>query len=232
MKLNEAREAINTHVKDLIERCPHCGAKAHIEALWNDCHKLQNNDVEFYVVFRCKPCRKLILKTFYLRQNPYNSIEDLEIKGWDEMFPTSLDDQLSKEEKEFIPSEILLDYQEALKCKAIAAHRAGCAMFRRSLQGALVKLGADPKLDLIQQIESLVNLPKDIKDWAHQIRIFGNWGAHPDKDSLKDVDSSDAAEAHDFISKFLLYMFIMPEKVKLSREKRDKKANSGSTGKC
>lgn len=232
MKLKEAREAINTHVKDLIEMCPHCGAKAHIEALWNECHKLQNNDVEFYVVFRCKPCRKLILKTFCLEQNPYSDDENLEIKGWDEMFPVSLDDQLHKEEKEFIPSEILLDYQEALKCKTIAANRAGCAMFRRSLQGALVKLGADSKLELIKQIESLGNLPKDIKDWAHQIRIFGNWGAHPDKDNLKDVDSSDVAEAHDFASKFLLYMFIMPEKVKLSREKRDMKANSGGAGKA
>jgi hypothetical protein len=105
-------------------------------------------------------------------------------------------------------------------------------MFRRSLQGALVKLGADSRLDLIKQIESLDNLPKDIKDWAHQIRIFGNWGAHPDKDNLKDIDSSDVAEAHDFTSKFLLYMFIMPEKVKLSREKREKKANSGTTGKA
>jgi hypothetical protein len=228
MKLKEAREAINTHVKDLIELCPHCGAKAHIEALWNECHKLRNGDVEFYVIFRCKPCRQLILKTFALEQNRYTNDEQLAIKGWDEMFPVSLDDQLNKEEKEFIPSDILVDYQEALKCKAIAANRAGCAMFRRSLQGALVNLGADVKLDLIKQIDSLENLPKDIKDWAHQIRIFGNWGAHPDKDNLKDVDSNDLAEAHDFMSKFLLYMFIMPEKVKLSREKREKKASGGA----
>ena len=232
MNLKEAREAINTHVKDLIELCPHCGAKSHIEALWNESHKLRNGDVEFYVVFRCKPCRKLLLKTFFLRQNPYNrGDEDLEVKGWDEMFPTSLDDQLNKEEKEFIPTEILLDYQEALKCKAIAANRASCAMFRRSLQSALVKLGADAKLDLVKQIESLENLPKDIKDWTHQIRIFGNWGAHPDKDNLKDVDSNDVTETHDFTSKFLLYMFIMPEKVRLSREKREKKANSSSAEK-
>ncbi len=47
-------------------------------------------------------------------------------------------------------------------------------MFRRALQNSLLILGADHKLDLIKQIESLGNLPSDIKDWTHQIRIFGN----------------------------------------------------------
>jgi hypothetical protein len=143
----------------------------------------------------------------------------------------SLDDQLRPEEKQSIPDEVLVDYQEALKCKAAGADRAGCAMFRRTLQTALLKLGADPTVDLIRQISSLESLPADIKDWAHQIRIFGNWGAHPDKDNLKEVDSDDVSEAHDFTSKFLLYTFIMPEKVKVSREKRDKKAKSGEEGK-
>ena len=96
-------------------------------------------------------------------------------------------------------------------------------MFRRALQSALVILGSNHDLDLINQINSLDSLPPDIKDWAHQIRIFGNWGAHPDKDNLKEVDADDVAEVHDFISKFFTYMFIMPEKVKLSRAKRDAK---------
>lgn len=230
MNLKEARDGVNTHVKDLIELCPHCGARSHIEALWNDCHKLNNGDVEFYVVFRCKPCRKLLLKTFYLKQNPYSEQENLSMKGWDEMFPMSLDDQLAKDEKEFVPEEIRKDYEEALRCKSISASRASCAMFRRALQRALIQKGADPKLDLIKQIESLDTLPKDVKDWAHQIRIFGNWGAHPDKDNLNDVGIQDVTEVHDFISKFLLYIFIMPEKVKLSRERREKGSKTGASG--
>jgi hypothetical protein len=232
MNLKEARELVKTHATDLVQVCPHCGAKAHIQSLWNDSHKFKNKDVEFYIVFRCKPCEKLILRTFLLKQNRYRDEEDLELDGWQGTFPMSLDNQLGPEEKEFIPTDILLDYQEALKCKAIGANRAGCAMFRRGLQGALVKLGADPTVDLIRQISSLETLPSDIKDWAHQIRIFGNWGAHPDKDNLKEVAPDDVAEAHDFTSKFLLYTFIMPEKVKLSREKRDKKVKSGDSAKA
>lgn len=223
MDIKQAHSLIDTHVKDLIDLCPHCGAKVHIEKQWNDYHSFDNGDKEFYVIFRCKPCKKLLLKTFIFRQNPYTDKENLEGKGWDEKFPVSFDDELSKQEKEYIPDQVLSDYQEALKCKSIGANRASCSMFRRSLQSAIVMFGADHKLDLIKQIDSLESLPIDIKDWAHQIRIFGNWGAHPDKDNLKEVDFNDVTEVHDFISKFFIYMFIMPEKVKLSRAKRDEK---------
>jgi hypothetical protein len=147
------------------------------------------------------------------------------MKGWKDIFPISLDDHLSEEEKTFVSSEILDDYNEALKCKSIGANRASCAMFRRALQNSLVALGADPKLDLVKQINSLPSLPADVKDWAHHIRILGNWGAHPDADNLKSIDANDVLETHDFISKFISYMFIMPAKVKLAREKREKRLN-------
>ncbi len=226
MKIEGAKKAVNDHVVDLIDVCPHCGAKVHIVQLWNDFHQFRNGDIEFYVAFRCKPCGKLLVKTCRFRQNEYSKEQNLSFKGWDEKFPLSLDDDLTDEEKEHIPKEIAIDYQEALKCMSFGANRAGCSMFRRALQSSLLALGADHKLDLIKQIESLNNLPGDIKDWAHQIRIFGNWGAHPDKDNLKEVSEDDVKETHDFISKFLLYMFIMPEKVKLSRTKRENKLNN------
>jgi len=228
MDIKHAQSLIDEQVIDMIDLCPHCGEKVHIEKLWNDYHSFRNRDVEFYIIFRCKPCKKLILKTYLFEQNPYSDGVNLEAKGWAEKFPVSLDDKLNKHEKEYIPTEVLSDYQEALKCKSIGANRASSSMFRRSLQNSLVLIGANHKLDLIKQIDSLERLPNDIKDWAHQIRIFGNWGAHPDKDNLKEVDVDDVSEVHDFISKFFIYIFIMPEKVKLSRAKRDKKMKKKS----
>lgn len=231
MILAAAKKGLETHIIDMIDICPHCGAKAHIEKQWSDSHYLANRDVEFYVVFKCKPCTRLILKTFNLRQNPYSKNEDLEMKGWKDKFPLIIDDALSSEEAAIIPAEVQADYQEALKCKGIGAHRAACAMFRRSLQSALVVLGSNPKDDLIKQTNSLGSLPEDIKDWAHQIRIFGNWGAHPDKDQLKNVEDADSEEVHDFISKFFMYTFVMPEKVKISRARRERKLDGDGAGK-
>lgn len=223
MDLNSAQNLIEQYVKDLIDTCPHCGAKVHIEKLWGAHHLFDNGDVEFYIIFRCKPCKKLLLKTYVFRQNRYASKTELEAIGWDEKYPASLDTELSKIDLQYLSKEIFSDYKEALKCKSIGADRASCAMFRRSLQGALVELGANEKEDLINQIDNLSALPKDIKDWAHQIRIFGNWGAHPDKDKLKEVNAEEVAETHDFISKFFIYMFIMPRKVAESRKKREEK---------
>lgn len=227
MDLPAAKNLIEEYVKDLIDICPHCGAKVHIEKLWNAHHSFSNGDVEFYVVFRCRPCNKLLLKTYVFRQNRYTNSTNLEAVGWDEKFPLSLDTELPTEDSKYIPEEILKDYSEALKCKSISANRASCAMFRRALQGSLVELGAKPG-ELIDQIDSLADLPKDIKDWAHQIRIFGNWGAHPDKDGLKEVDTDEVNETYDFISKFLLYTFIMPRKVEVSRKKREEKTKPNS----
>lgn len=223
MKLDDAKRLIGEYTEDLIDTCPHCGARVHIEKLWNDFHSFKNGDVEFYVVFRCKPCKKLILKTFLFRQNRYSSDTNLEVGGWDEKFPVSLDSELSKQDSENIPEQVFVDYQEALKCKSIGAHRASCAMFRRALQSSLLELGADKDKDLIEQINSLGNLPDDLKDWAHQIRIFGNWGAHPDKDNLKDVNEEDVEEVYDFVAKFFVYTFIMPKKVEISRKRREER---------
>lgn len=173
MDIKEAKAAMDQHVIDLIDTCPHCGARVHIEQLWNAYHLFRNKDVEFYVMFRCKPCKKLMLKTFLFEQNEYSQQIDLNVSGWGEKFPLSLDNKLLVEEKEYFPKEVLNDYQEALKCQSISANRASCSMFRRALQCSLVVLGANHKLDLIKQIESLDTLPADIKGWAHQIRIFG-----------------------------------------------------------
>ncbi|MFA4871934.1 MAG: DUF4145 domain-containing protein [Patescibacteria group bacterium] len=225
MDLKNATIFIEEYVKDLIDNCPHCEARVHIEKLWGDYHSFKNGNVEFYVIFRCKPCKKLILKTYLFEQDRYSNETNLKSIGWDEKFPVSLDTELSEQDSEHIPEQVLLDYKEALKCKSINANRASCSMFRRALQSSLLELGANESVDLIEQINSLNKLPQDIKDWAHQIRIFGNWGTHPDKDNLKEINNDDVIEVYDFISKFFIYVFIMPKKVESSRKRREEKIN-------
>ena len=230
MDIEQAQKLVDEETNDLIDLCPHCGAKAHIVRQWSGYHVFHRRGVEFYIIFRCKPCRKLLLKTYFFRQNPYVSDQDFEPKGWKEKFPLLLDHLLSNEERKFIPDQLLSDYEEAIRCKAIGAHKASCSMFRRALQGSLVILGANRGLSLVKQIDSLQSLPDDIKDWAHEIRIFGNWGAHPDKDNLKDIEAEDVEEVYDFTSKFFIYVFVMPERVKLSRAKREERLRKSSEG--
>lgn len=91
-------------------------------------------------------------------------------------------------------------------------------MFRRSLQNTLLNLGVDFKQDLIDQIANLKNLTPEIKDWAHNIRIFGNWGVHPQNDNLKDIDSDKANETQSFLEEFFNYVYVMPSRVAKARK--------------
>lgn len=229
MKLDEAKQLIEKHTHDMVDLCPHCGAKAHIVRLWSDWHIFSNGDLEFYVIFRCVPCSKLLLKTFFF-DGSSNLSGGYEPKGWGDQFPISLDIELSKQDSENIPARVFADYKEALKCKSIGANKASCSMFRRALQSSLIELGVDTGLDLVTQINSLVSLPDNLKDWAHQIRILGNWSAHPDKDNLKEIDEDNVSEVHDFVAKFFVYTFIMPQKVAASRKRREEKVNKENSG--
>jgi hypothetical protein len=96
-------------------------------------------------------------------------------------------------------------------------------MFRRAIQNAMLNLGADAKIDLINQIKGVSSLTKDIQDWAQNIRIFGNWGAHPQDDNLKEIDHELALEVKDFVDQFINYVYVMPSRVASARSKHAKK---------
>ncbi len=98
-------------------------------------------------------------------------------------------------------------------------------MCRRALQGSVLQQGADPKKDLREQIDELNDknpdrFTNDIRDWAHNIRIFGNWGSHPDNDGLKDVDKSIAVDVIQFMKSYFEYVYVMPRKVANARTKQ------------
>lgn len=215
----QAKELFETAVLDLIDNCSHCWAKVHIVWLHMEYHTHANGDIEYYGIFRCKPCQKLLVKTYQFKANPYGGDLFAPI-GWKQKFPAYQEDFL-KQDEEYIPEDVLSDFHEALSCKSIWANKASCSMFRRALQNSLINLGANTSKDLKDQIQELKSLQDDLKDWAHQIRIFWNWGAHPDKDNLKTVTKEDVDEVYDFVTKFFTYVFVMPEKVKKSRVSRD-----------
>jgi len=98
-------------------------------------------------------------------------------------------------------------------------------MCRRVLQSSAIQKGAK-KEKLVDQIDELYEketITKDIRDWAHEIRLTGNIGAHPDKDGLQDVTSEDADELIKFMEEYLKYAYIMPAKVAEKRARKEAK---------
>lgn len=122
-----------------------------------------------------------------------------------------------------IPKEVADDYIEATRCIDVSAPRATVTQSRRAIQDACVLVGADPKADLVDQIDELEKkrlINPGLKDIAHTIRMIGNWGAHPQGDHLKDVTSDDALEILKFTSEFLDEIFIRPARLKTLKTKK------------
>lgn len=162
------------------------------------------------------------LETYKFNQNRYTDNEDLKMGGWLDKFPTE-EIVFLKKFDESVPSDVLSDFREGVVCLSNMCPRAAVAMFRRSLQESLIDRGADTSLDLIEQIKNVENLTEDIKDWAHNIRIFGNWGAHPQNDNLKDINMDLAGEVKDFLEEFFNYVYLMPSRVLRARSLNQKK---------
>lgn len=220
MNREDANKLLEELCSDHVDYCPYCEAKTHLVMTANHYHIHNNRDQVHFVLFRCKPCKKITLKVYRFRQNPYSSDLLLDGDGWINRFPNF--NAAVAEKYGILSEDVRLDYEEGLRCLNADAPRAAVSMFRRALQNALVDLGADKKLELLEQIKSIDKLTNEIKDWAHNIRIFGNWGAHPQDDDLKTVDLDKANEVKDFIDQFFNYVFIMPSKVVKARKSYSK----------
>jgi hypothetical protein len=93
---------------------------------------------------------------------------------------------VSLERAPHVPEGVADDFVEARLCLSVGANKAAAAMCRRALQAAALQKGAG-KGDLVAQIDKLVEkgtLNASLADAAHQVRYFGNYGAHPDSDGL------------------------------------------------
>lgn len=224
MNTQDVNQAISKQCQDFIAVCPHCETKAHLELIHNDHYLARNGDQYNHVSFRCKPCQKLSVRVFRSTQNSYSQEQMLSLDNWVAWYPAN-NTTPSEKYVQYAPMSVVEDYAEGLVCLSSGANRASVSMFRRAIQNAMIDLGADVKLDLIDQIKNVGTLTKDIKDWAHNIRIFGNWGAHPQDDMLHDITPELAAEVKDFVDEFMNYVFVMPGKVAAARERYKKKDN-------
>lgn len=132
-----------------------------------------------------------------------------------------------------VPSTIAIDFSEALRCQWIDAYKACVVMCRRAVQSSALGLGAPKRKKLDQQIDFLFEkgkITEALKDFAHEVRLTGNIGAHPDKnsgqqqqeeqtaeaeddDNLEDVTPKDAEDIVEFTREYLHHVYVMPAKL-------------------
>lgn len=115
-----------------------------------------------------------------------------------------------------VSPDVKNSYLEAVRCLNIGASNAAVTMFRRTLQQICKEKGAT-KRDLRDQIDEII-VP-ELKDEAHELRLWGNLGAHPDE-IVPSVELEDAIQLQEFIDKFLYAFYEYPSKIKKVQDKR------------
>lgn len=116
-----------------------------------------------------------------------------------------------------IPSDVSVNYSEALRCFDNLAFTATVVMCRRAIEiAAVLKGGSGASLQKL--IESVI--PSDLRPLADEIRHWGNRGAHFDKE-IANITKSDAQQILEFAEKMFWYLFVMPAQISNSKTRRN-----------
>lgn len=124
--------------------------------------------------------------------------------------------QLKSEAPDHLPEDVLKAFQQGETNFDMPGHEeASATMYRRALERALKSTHPSLGGSLAAKIRGLVDngtLPQALGDWATEIRIIGNDGAHDDE-----VSRDDLKAARMFCDSFLRYLITLPKEVELRR---------------
>lgn len=120
----------------------------------------------------------------------------------------------------YVPEPIAADYVEAVRCLQAGLNKAAAAMARRAVQSTCIHLlaGLNPEGGMPERLYPQIDALRDAGEFtnrlhrlAHQVRIFGNNGAHPGEDGLDTVTPEEAEQTVDFLEHLLQHVFILAE---------------------
>ena|ERR1700675_1423180 len=192
--------------------CPHCSptisyfhpVATHVEHLPTGAHRIIS-------AARCESC-----KGFVLVLGDRNPPHPPQLAA---VYPLGKPNDTVALEVQQSAKGVADDFAEALRCQWIKAYKACVVMCARAIQGSAIALGATKKrlTDQIDELFSQGKITEALKDFAHEIRVTRNIGAHPDKDGLEDVTEQDASDIVEFTREYLHHVYVMPAKLKARR---------------
>lgn len=109
-----------------------------------------------------------------------------------------------------IPKDIADIYAEAMTTYYAKAPRATAVMLRRTIEAITVHFGQDQG-GLAQRLQRLAEkniLQPSLGEWAKEVRLIGNQGAH--YDPVVEVSMEDATQLLNFVQELMKYLFELP----------------------
>lgn len=134
---------------------------------------------------------------------------------------------------EHTPDNLKRLFLQAVDASKRDAPDASGAMSRKVIDNSTQMLlkGEEKKLGTIYgRIEALKGngtLTPELAEWAHEVRLGGNDAAH----DLEPFTPEEAGELLDFVELYLIYVYTLPERLKLRRAKAAEEKATQSSGK-
>jgi len=119
---------------------------------------------------------------------------------------------------EDVPSDIADIFAEAVTTYYAKAPRATAVMLRRTIESIAVHFGEDhgPLAQRLQKLADRNILQPSLSEWAKEIRLVGNQGAHFDPAEMVSMD--DATQLMSFVQELMKYLFILPAELQRRRK--------------
>jgi len=121
------------------------------------------------------------------------------------------------------PKAILQDLNEAEMCFSFKAYKASVIMCRRALENVCIDKGATSN-SLYNEIKELADqglITKDTVNIFEEIRLFGNYGAHPSNDLLGKVTRSNSESVLEVTTHIIKHIYDVPGKISKLTSKRN-----------
>jgi hypothetical protein len=187
--------------------CPHCArASAFLLATSVHVDTVGGSQLRMVAGLQCQACMDFILAAALYGQNSGRFT-------YEKHYPLGRPPQ---DVDPTVPPDVSEDFKEALRCEWVKSYRACVVMCRRAIQSSVIALGAKGGR-LIDQIDDLFKngkITEALKEFAHEVRLTGNDGAHPDRDGLTEVKEKDSSAIFAFTREYLHHVYVMPAKLK------------------
>ena len=109
-----------------------------------------------------------------------------------------------------VPEEVTAVLQEAKTCYSAQCFRASAVMARRTLEAIIADKSASAKTlyEGIKNLKELEIIEKNLLEWATEVRLIGNSGAH--FDPIEVVTKDDTRIVILFIEELVKFIYVMP----------------------
>lgn len=181
--------------------CPRCGHLVRVLPQTDPIYHISSyTDTSAYLIVRCP---RHLCDVFFVIYDRLN-------RRVRRIFP--FPDTSASDFHSSIPEPIRRDFAESRRCWFADAHKGVVVMCRRVMQLIVVDKGANGSrlIDQIDDLHSKGLITKSLHDAAHEIRHFGNFGAHPRDDGLDDIKEEDADLILKLTNQFLIDLYIRP----------------------